>query len=87
MFQPIKKEIREEILHKVKAEGLSVAKASEQYGVSVKTIYGWLAKETVKPPSILELYRLRKENQALHQIVGQLTLELSKLKRGKLPWN
>lgn len=82
MFQPIKKEIKEEILHKIKTEGLPVVKASEQYGVSTKTIYGWLAKLAVKPPSILELYKLRKENQALNQIIGQLTLELSKLKRG-----
>lgn len=82
MFQPIKKEIKEEILHKIKTEGLVVVKASEQYGVSTKTIYGWLAKLAMKPPSALELYKLRKENQALNQIIGRLTLELSKLKRG-----
>jgi len=84
MFQLIKKEIKEEILHKIKTEGLPVAKASEQYGVATKTIYGWLSKQAMKPPSILELYKLRKENQALNQIIGQLTLELSKLKRGRL---
>jgi len=43
--EPIQKEIREEILHKIKTTGLSVTKAADQYGVSTKTIYTWLSKD------------------------------------------
>jgi transposase len=38
----IAKEIKEEIINKIKHEGLSVTDAGTQYGVSTKTIYGWL---------------------------------------------
>ncbi len=83
MFPPIKREIKEEILHKIKSEGLSVSSAAKNYGVSSKTIYGWLAKQNEKVPSILEIARLKRENQQLKEIVGIVTLELEKTKRGR----
>ena len=83
MFSPIDREIKEEILHKIKTEGLSVSNAAENYGVSTKTIYGWLSKQNEKVPSILENGRLKRENQKLKEIVGILTLELEKTKRGQ----
>ena len=83
MIKPIAKEIKEEILHKIKVEGLTVSKAADQYGVSTKTIYTWLSKQNEKAPSILELSRLKRENQQLKEIVGMLTVEIEKLKRGR----
>jgi len=83
VFQPIKKEIKEEILHKIKTEGLTVSKAAEQYGVSTKTIYGWLSRQNEKVPNILEISRLKRENQQLKEIVGMLTMEIEKTKRGR----
>jgi len=38
----IAKEIRDEIINKLKHEGLSVTDAAKQYGISDKTIYNWL---------------------------------------------
>lgn len=83
MFSPIAKEIKEEILHKIKAEGLSVSDAGKQYGVSTKTIYGWLSKQNEKVPNILAINKLKRENQQLKEIVGIVTLELEKVKRGQ----
>lgn len=38
----IVKEIKDEIINKLKHEGLSVMDAAKQYGISDKTIYNWL---------------------------------------------
>lgn len=80
MAAPIKKAIKDEILDKIKNQGLSVPAASEQYKVHVKTIYGWL-KNGIGDAHTLELNRLRKENTQLYQIIGQLTHELKTQKK------
>ena len=48
MFKPIAKEIKEEILLKIK-QGTRVLVLADQDGISAKTIYTWLAR-TVCPP-------------------------------------
>lgn len=84
MSEPIKKEIREQILSRIKNDGVPVAQAAKEHGVNSKTVYGWLAKETMTEPTILEFNRIKRENQGLYQLIGQLTSELDKVKRGRL---
>ena len=73
----IPKEIREEILAKARA-GERVAALAQQYGVSDKSIYGWLHKDTGEEiVSILKYNKLKRENEVLKQIVGELTLDAS----------
>ena len=74
MFKRIPLETKNEILTKVK-NGLTVTEASQQYGISTKTIYGWLANETKPGVSILEYNRLKRENDELKRIIGLVTLE------------
>jgi len=78
----ISKDVKEEILGKVKA-GTSVAELSKQYGVSDKTIYNWLRDKAVGTVSAVEHGRLKRENSELKEIVGILTLELQKFKKNK----
>jgi hypothetical protein len=86
MFMPIKKEIKEQILSRIKNDGVNAHRAATDAGVSPKTVYGWLAKEVQKgQPNILEINRLKRENEGLYQIIGKLTSEIEKQKRGKLP--
>lgn len=80
MAAPIKKEIKEEILDKIRNQGLSVVAASEQYKVNVKTIYGWL-QNGIGDANTLELARLRKENAQLYRILGEVTAELKTQKK------
>lgn len=80
MAAPVKKEIKEEILDKIKNQGLSVAEACEQYGVNIKTIYGWL-KNGIGDANTLEVNRLRKENDQLYRIIGEITAELKTQKK------
>ena len=84
MSEPIKKEIRDQILARIKNEGIPAAQAAREHGINAKTVYGWLAKETMSDPTILEFNRLKRENQGLYQLIGQLTSELDKIKRGRL---
>ena len=82
MFAPIAREVKNEILEKIK-KGEKVLAISQQYGVSEKTIYTWLRKKALGTVSLLEYNRLKSENQQLKQIIGVLTLEIEKTKKKK----
>jgi len=60
---PIDPEIKAEIVRKVRDEGMRVVEASEQYGISSKSIYTWLREGVVNGNRnlILENNRLKKE--------------------------
>jgi len=82
MFKPIAKEIRDQILSRIKNDGIPVTKAAKDAGVNSKTVYGWLAKETEKTNcNITTFNRLKRENQGLYQIIGKLTTQLNKMKK------
>ncbi len=73
----IAKEIKDEIINKLKHGGLSVADAAKQYGISDKTIYNWLGTKAKGSVSLLEFNRIKKENDQLKQLIGDITLKLS----------
>ncbi len=76
MAKPIPKELKDEIITKIKVEGLSGAEAARRYGVNVKNSYRWLADGLGGTSShTLELNRLKRENQHLKQRIGQLLLD------------
>lgn len=79
----IPKEIREEVLGKAKA-GEKVVDLAERYGISDKTIYGWLSKDSGEDTiSVLRYNKLQRENEELKRIIGKLTLDMSWGKKGK----
>lgn len=75
-------EIKNEILTKAKA-GEKVATLASQYGVSDKTIYGWLRRDTGEDVvSILKYNKLKRENKELKWLIGELTLGLKRGEKG-----
>lgn len=77
MHRIIAKEIKDEVLAKAKA-GEKVLALADQYGISSKTIYTWLRLDTKEPVvSILQYNRLKRENEELKKLVGELTLNMS----------
>lgn len=74
---PVSQEVKEQILKRIKEDGISVSQAANEHGVHYKTVYGWLAKGVMAQPSLLEVSRLKRENQTLHEIIGRLTVKLS----------
>jgi transposase-like protein len=76
-FKVIPKEIKTEILSKVKS-GQRVVELARQYGVSDKSIYTWLHKETGdQVVSIVQYNRIKRENEELKKLIGELSLKLS----------
>lgn len=78
----VSKDIKDEILSKVKA-GTPVIELSKSYGIHFRTIYSWLKDKAVGTVSTLEHARLKRENAELKEIIGMLSLELSKFKKNK----
>jgi len=77
MIKKIAKEIKEEVLAKAKA-GERVRGLADQYGISDRTIYGWLRQNTGEEVvSILKYNRLKRENEELKRLIGELTLNMS----------
>lgn len=54
MFKSIAQDIKDQIIGRIKGNGEAVSKLALEYGVSVKTIYGWLRKGSEKHISVLE---------------------------------
>lgn len=78
----IAREVKEEILAKIKA-GEKVADVGSKYGVSDRTIYLWLRKGVEEEVSISAYRRLKKENHELKAIIGALMVQLEKSKKKK----
>src|SRR6202162_4023600 len=70
-------DVKADILRRVKEEGISVAQAAKEHGVSEGTIYGWMVKGATGAPSWAEFSRLQKQNRELLELVGEITLKLS----------
>lgn len=73
----IPKEIKQEILGKVKL-GQKVMDLAKLYGVSDKTIYYWLRQSSGEEVvSAVKYNKLKRENEELKRLIGEITLEMS----------
>ena len=81
--KPTNPETKTEILSKIRDQGMTVAEASTTYGVSAKSIYAWLRDGVVDKDRnvLLELNKLRKENEQLYKLLGRATAEMQKSKK------
>jgi transposase-like protein len=79
----ISKEIKEEIIRKVQA-GERVVELADQYAVSSKTIYTWLRQDSGEGVvSVLDYNKLKRENEELKRLIGELTLNMHLQKKSK----
>lgn len=83
MFRVVPKEIREEIIEKVKS-GQKVLDLAKQYGISNRTIYAWLSRLARPPVNLVEYNRLKRENDELKRIIGMIALDLEEEKKRKI---
>jgi len=78
----IRPDVKAQILKRLKEDGVPVTTLAEEHGISTKTIYNWLSRGAVNnQPSLLAYAKLKKENQMLKELVGNLTLYLDKEKK------
>lgn len=82
MFKPIAKEIKDEILLKIK-NGSKAPSLASQYGISAKTIYTWLSRTVVPEVSVFEYNRVKRENEELKRIIGMMALDVEIAKKKK----
>lgn len=73
----ISKEIKEETVNRIKNQGISVAQAVQDIGVSTVTIYSWLGNKARGSVSVLKYNKLKKENDELKRLIGELTIRMS----------
>ena len=77
ILKAVNPEIKKQILERVKEGKSSIPDLAKDHGISSRTIYKWISKGVEAPPSILELAKLKKENQRLKELIGAVTYELT----------
>jgi transposase-like protein len=70
-------EVKQDILKRVKEQGVPVIQAAKEHGVHESTIYNWLGAGVKGTPTRSEISKLHKQNQELLALVGELTVRLS----------
>lgn len=76
-------EVKEQIINRIKNEGVPVVQAAKEHGISENTIYTWIAKKVEGAPTLSEIIRLKKQNAELFQLLGEITLKLSETQKKK----
>lgn len=74
-------EIKEQILNRIKNDGITVVQSAKEYGLAEGTIYAWIAKKTDGQLTLAEVIKLKRENAQLLQLVGEITLKLSETQK------
>lgn len=82
-YPSLTKEQKQEITARIKEKGERVADLSKEYGVNPRNIYDFLSKTGNSNGSLLEIAKLKREKNALLQIVGQLMVEQRLGKKNK----
>jgi len=87
-FHVIPKEIKEQVLSRIKNDGVTVAQAARDAGISDNTVYGWVAKTAngVNNEAI-ENARLKRELAGVYELLGKLTAELAAYKKKNGHWS
>lgn len=76
-------EIREQVLHRIQHDGVSVVQASKEHAISHHTIYYWLSKKAEHGPNILQINKLKRENQELKRLLGEAMLMNERSKKNQ----
>lgn len=81
--QKIAPELKEQIINRIKNEGVTVMQAAKDHGLAEGTIYAWIAKKIEGGPTQAEIIRLKRENDQLKILLGEITLKLSETQKKK----
>ena len=76
-------EVKEQILNRIKNEGVTAKQAAAEHGISDTTVYNWLAGSVTQNPTMTELLKVKREKEELLLLVGELTLKLSQAQKKK----
>lgn len=77
----ISQDIKEQIISRIKNEGITLVEAGRDHGVAPSTISGWLTKKTSGGITLGQYAKLRRENEELKRLLGELTLEKTRAQK------
>ena len=77
----ISKEIKDQIINRIKNDGVTITQVGEDHGIPVSTIATWIAKKAEGQPKLGEVIKLKRENEQLKQLIGEITLKLSETQK------
>lgn len=76
------KELKEEVITKIKTEGITAVEAANRYGINAKSIYRWISRGIGGSRSeVYEMNRLKRENKSLKELIGELMFEKERGKK------
>jgi transposase-like protein len=76
-------ELKEQILHRIRTEGITAAQAAREHGIHMTTVYAWLRRSADLPANILQINKLRRENEELKRLLGQAMLMNERSKKNQ----
>lgn len=76
-------EVREQIVGRIQNEGVAVATAALEHGIHIKTIYSWLSKKAEMGPNILQMNKLKRENEDLKRLLAEAVLMNERSKKNQ----
>jgi transposase-like protein len=86
-FRVIPKETKDQVLSRVKNDGVTAAQAARDAGICADTVRNWLAKTANGVNTdALENARLKRELSGTYELIGKLTAELAIFKKKTGNW-
>lgn len=82
-YKRIALELKEQILNRIKNDGISVAQVAQEHGISNKTIYKWLGRPVNLAREVLQINRLKRENAELQRLLGKAMMEVERSKKNR----
>lgn len=79
----ISRDIKDQVLARVREGKDTVVEIARQHGLKINTVYGWLSRSVAGGSPLLQTARLKKENQYLKQIIGNLVLDMERGKKNR----
>ena len=76
-------EIKEQIISRIKNDGLTIKQVAIDHGIPESTIATWIAKKVDGQPTLGEIIKLKRENDQLKLLLGEITLKLSETQKKK----
>ena len=71
------------MINRIKNEGVRIVQAAKDHGIPESTISTWIARKVEGQPSLGEIIKLKRENDQLKQLIGDITLKLSETQKKK----
>lgn len=79
----IASDVRQQIMHRVQHDGVSVIQVAQEHGINKNTVYYWLSKKAEQGPNILQINKLKRENEELQKLLGRAMMEIERSKKNQ----